>query len=66
MPKMKTKKAVAKKIRVTKKRKALRRHTSQNHYNSKETGKFRRGKRKDLRLFKADEKNVLAALPYNK
>ncbi|TAK95935.1 50S ribosomal protein L35 [Patescibacteria group bacterium] len=62
MPKMKTKKAVAKKIRVTKRGKALRRTTGQNHYNAKETGKVGRAKRRDRRLFKADEKNVLRSL----
>lgn len=59
---MKTKKAVAKKIRVTKRGKALRRTTGQNHYNAKETGKVGRAKRRDRRLFKADEKNVLRSL----
>lgn len=65
MPKIKTNKAVSKKIKITGKRKALRRHTKQNHYNSKQTGNSRRTKRNDQRLFKKDEKNILAALPYN-
>lgn len=64
MPKLKTNKAVAKKIKLTGKKKALRRRTGQNHFNSKETGKEGRSKRKDTRLFKADERNVLKALPY--
>jgi ribosomal protein L35 len=64
MPKMKTKKALVKKIKITKKRKVLRRFTNQNHFNSKETGKTGRNKKRDRRLFKADEKNVLKALPY--
>ena len=65
MPKQKTKKALVKKVKISKNRKVTRRMTGQNHYNSKETGKVGRKKRKDLRLFKADEKNVLRALPYN-
>lgn len=65
MPKLKTKKALVKKIKVTKNKKVLRRSTGQNHYNSKETGKVGRDKKSDLRLFRADEKNVLKALPYN-
>jgi ribosomal protein L35 len=64
MPKMKTKKALVKKIKVTKKKKVFRRFTNQNHFNSKDTGKTGRNKRKDRRLFKTDEKNVLKALPY--
>ena len=65
MPKLKTKKSVIKKFQITKNKKVLRRKTGQNHYNSKETGAEGRHKKKDLRLFKADEQNVLKALPYN-
>jgi len=61
--KLKTKKALVKKIKLTKNKKVLRRKTGQNHFNSKETGKKGREKRRDLRLFKGDEKNVLKALP---
>lgn len=66
MPKLKTKKSLVKKIRVTKKKKVMRRKCGQNHYNSKETGQTGREKKKDLRLFRADEQNVLKALPYSK
>lgn len=65
MPKLKTKKALVKKIKVTKRKKVLRRFTNQNHFNSKETGKTGRNKKRDRRLFKADEKNILKALPYS-
>jgi large subunit ribosomal protein L35 len=65
MPKMKTKKALSKKVKITKNKKVTRRKTGQNHYNSKETGKVGREKKGTVRLFKADEKNVLRALPYN-
>ncbi|HOF42312.1 MAG TPA: 50S ribosomal protein L35 [Candidatus Moranbacteria bacterium] len=64
MPKMKTPKSVAKKVKITKNKKAIRRGTGQNHYNSKESGKVGREKKKDQRLFRADEKNVIDALPY--
>lgn len=62
---MKTKKSVIKKVKITKHKKVLRRSTGQNHYNSKETGAEGRAKKKDKRMFKADEKNVVAALPYS-
>jgi ribosomal protein L35 len=65
MPKLKTFKALSKKVKVTKRKKVIRRATGQNHYNSKETGEEGRAKKSDVRLFKADEKNVLNALPYN-
>lgn len=64
MPKMKSLKALKKKVKITKNKKVLRRATGQNHYNAKETGKMKRLKRNDVRLFKADEKNILKALPY--
>lgn len=66
MPKIKTKKSVIKKVKITKNKKVIRRSTGQNHYNSKEAGDVTRGKRKNKRMFKADEKNVVAALPYAK
>jgi ribosomal protein L35 len=62
MPKQKTRKALIKKIKITKKRKVLRRSTNQNHYNSKDTGSEGRKKRKDVRLFRSDEKNFLKAI----
>ncbi len=65
MPKMKTNKSVAKKVKITKNKKAIRRSTGQNHYNSKECGQAGRAKKKDKRMFSADEKNVVAALPYH-
>lgn len=64
MPKLKTKKALVKKIKVTKNSKVTRRKTGHNHYNSKETGAEGRAKRGDVRLFKTDEKNFIKAMPY--
>jgi len=64
MPKIKTKKSASKKFKFTKGGKVTRRKTGQNHYNSKDTGKEGRAKKGDHRLFKADEQNVLKALPY--
>lgn len=62
--KQKTKKSVAKKIKVTGSGKLMRRATKQNHYNTRETGNFKRSKRRDQSFFAADEKNVAKALPY--
>lgn len=53
-----------KKVKVSGKKKVTKRATGQNHYNSKDTGEQGRKKKKDQRLFKADEKNVLKAIPY--
>jgi ribosomal protein L35 len=65
MPKKKTRKALVKKIKITKNKKVLRRKTGQNHYNSKETGRVGREKKKSIRLAVPDEKNVLKELSYN-
>lgn len=62
MPKIKSRKSLLKKVRVTKSNKVLRRATKQNHYNSKQDGDEKRRKRSDKRLFKTDEKNVLKAI----
>ena len=62
MPKAKTKKSVVKKFKVSGSNKVFRKYTKQNHFNSKQTGNFKRKKRKDQRLFKGDEKNILKAI----
>ncbi len=64
MPKLKTFKALKKRVKLTAKKKVTKRKCGQNHFNSKETGKKGREKKKDNRLFNTDEKNVLKALPY--
>ncbi len=67
MPKLKTRKAVAKKVKVTGTGKLKRRSTGQNHYNSRNTGDETRAKRKDQSIFKTEEKNIWKnALPYGK
>ena len=62
MPKLKTKKSLVKKVTVTKGKKVLMRHSRQNHFNAKQSGGFKRKKRRDVRMFKTDEMNVLKAL----
>lgn len=64
MPKLKTRKSVVKKFKITKRKKILRRKTGQNHFNAKETGKRGRHKKGYTGLFKTEENNVKKALPY--
>lgn len=64
--KQKTRKAIAKKIKVSKGGKVIRVKSGQNHFNAKETGKAGRAKRRPLQLTKKDAKNVLKAVPYGK
>ncbi|KKP68318.1 MAG: hypothetical protein UR66_C0006G0019 [Candidatus Moranbacteria bacterium GW2011_GWE1_35_17] len=62
MPKMKSKKSLIKKIKVTAGKKVLRRYTKQNHFNSKQTGSFKRKKRSDVEIVGQEAKNILKAL----
>ena len=50
MPKLKTIKAIAKRFKVTKKGKVIKRVAGQGHFNARETGKENRNKRRDLVL----------------
>lgn len=60
--KQKTRKSVAKKIKVTGSGKLTRRSTKQNHYNSRATGNANRAKKRERGFFKGDEANIAKAL----
>ncbi len=47
MPKIKTKKAISKRFKVTKNGKVLKRTDGQDHFNARQTGKKKRNKRSD-------------------
>lgn len=64
MPKLKTRKAIAKKVKITGTGKLKTRATGQNHYNSRATGKETRAKRRDNSVYPAVEKNIKKAFPY--
>lgn len=55
MGKMKTKKSISKRFRVTKTGKVIKRTAGQGHFNSRETGNVRRNKRSDKTLSKSME-----------
>ena len=65
MPKLKTRKAVAKRVKISANKKVIRRDVGQGHYNAREAGKTTRGKRRDVVVFKTDAENILRNLPYN-
>jgi len=64
MPKIKTRKTVAKRFKITAKKKVLRRDVGQDHFNAREKGKTTRRKRRDEVVFKTNAKNILKNLPY--
>ncbi|OGY43712.1 MAG: 50S ribosomal protein L35 [Candidatus Buchananbacteria bacterium RIFCSPHIGHO2_02_FULL_40_13] len=65
MPKMKTKQAIAKRFKITKKGKILKRTGGQDHFNARESGRVKRNKRRDKQIAKADQKNIKRLMPYN-
>jgi len=64
MPKRKTRKSVAKRVKITAQKKVMRRDVGQGHFNAREEGKTTRGKRKDFVVFKTDAENILKNMPY--
>ncbi len=66
MPKLKTNKAIAKRFKITGKKKVIKRKAGQDHFNARETGKVKRNKRRDISLGKSDTKNIIARIPYSK
>ena len=62
---LKTFKALAKRVKVTKNGKVLKRKAGQDHFNSRETGKVRRNKRRDINMPKEVTKTISTLLPHN-
>lgn len=62
--KLKTNKAIAKRLKVTKNKKVLKRWEGQGHFNSRDTGKQTRRKRSDKELSGTHKKALKAGLPY--
>lgn len=56
--KVKTHKAVAKRFKVTKKAKVLKRYPGQDHFNARDTGRSTRKKRRDTSLSDSFTKTV--------
>ncbi len=63
--KLKTRKTVAKRFKITKNKKIIRRSTGQDHLNAMQSGKSRTAKRKDKSI-KVSEKLIRSMLPYHK
>ncbi len=63
--KLKTYKALSKRVKITKGGKAMKRKAGQDHFNAKESGKVRRNKRRDLTMPKSVSKTIGSLLPYD-
>lgn len=64
MPKLKTNKSAAKRIRITKTGKAMKVRSGQDHFNARESGKTKMNKRRNASLSKAASDQVKKQLPY--
>ena len=65
MPKLKTRKAVSKRVKVTKSGKLKIRSGAQGHFNSRESGKKTRNKRRDKDMAPANHNNIKKTMPYS-
>ncbi|PIS42701.1 MAG: hypothetical protein COT24_02145 [Candidatus Kerfeldbacteria bacterium CG08_land_8_20_14_0_20_40_16] len=71
MPKLKTHKATKKRIRISKptklrkkKAKLIQRTAGQDHFNSRETGKITKRKRRDHQISKSNIRSIKKLVPY--
>ena len=65
MPKLKTHKSVTKRIKVTSGKKLKVTTGGKDHFNSRESGKVTRNKRRDTSLSSSNKKNIKRLLPYS-
>lgn len=67
MPKLKTHKATAKKVRITKgkKKKIIMKTSGQDHFNARESGTVGLNKKRNQQANKVDERNIRRQLPYS-
>lgn len=65
MPKLKTVKAVAKRVKITKNKKIKIRAGGQDHFNARESGNTTKGKRRDITLSNVNKNNIRKLLPYS-
>lgn len=63
MPKVKTHKGAAKRIKKNPKGKLMTRKVGQSHFNSRQTGKVTKNKRTDLNLHKSNNR-LKSLIPY--
>ena len=63
MAKLKTRKALLKRIKITGRGKFMKRHTSQDHINAKDSGNKTRSKRKAIKISSVNRRIVKKVLP---
>jgi large subunit ribosomal protein L35 len=63
--KLKTRKTIAKRIKVSAKGKVLKRKNGQGHFNSRESSTVTRNKRRDVSMSETYTRNLKQMLPYS-
>lgn len=63
--KLKTRKSILKRVKITGKKKLLRRRPGQNHFNAKESGNVNRRKKEGIGICGKEQKTLKRQLPYN-
>jgi len=58
MPKRKTHKATAKRVKITRNDKIIQRTAGQDHFNSRESGKITKNKRRDHKISKSNVRSI--------
>lgn len=65
MPKIKTHQATVKRFKITKNDKIIKRKAGQDHFNSRESGKVTRNKRRDIGIADTEYNVIRQLMPYN-
>lgn len=65
MPKIKTHQATAKRFKITRNDKIIKRKAGQDHFNSRESGKTKRNKRRDIGIAETEAGVIRQLAPYN-
>jgi len=66
MPKLKTRKVISKRLKVTATGKFLKKTAGQDHFNSREPGKVSRNKRRYQLVTDSDKRLVSSFIPYSR
>lgn len=64
MPKIKTHQATAKRFKITRNNKILKRKAGQDHFNSRESGVTTRRKRRDITIAHTESRIIKQLMPY--
>ena len=65
MPKIKTHKATAKRFKITRNDKIIKRKAGQDHFNTRESGNTTRNKRRDIGIADTEYNVIRQLTPYN-